>query len=128
MFIPLGLTLNPMFGAAAMSLSSFCVVSNALRLNLFKLRDNRHDHKRTYHLNNEIKEEQAMEKTLEIKGMMCPHCEATVRTTLEALPQVQEAQVSHQTGTAVVTLTGPVEDDVLRRTVEDKGYTVTAIR
>ena len=127
-FIPLGLTLNPMFGAAAMSLSSFCVVSNALRLNLFKLRDNRHDHKRTNHLNNEIKEEQAMEKTLEIKGMMCPHCEATVRTALEALPQVQEAQVSHQTGTAVVTLTGPVEDDTLRRTVEDKGYTVTAIR
>ena len=113
-FIPLGLTLNPMFGAAAMSLSSFCVVSNALRLNLFKLRDNRHDHKRTNHLNNEIKEEQAMEKTLEIKGMMCPHCEATVRTALEALPQVQEAQVSHQTGTAVVTLTGPVEDDILR--------------
>ena len=127
-FIPLGLTLNPMFGAAAMSLSSFCVVSNALRLNLFKLRDNRHDHKRTNHLNNEIKEEQAMEKTLEIKGMMCPHCETTVRTALEALPQVQEAQVSHQTGTAVVTLTGPVEDDILRRTVEDKGYTVTAIR
>ena len=127
-FIPLGLTLNPMFGAAAMSLSSFCVVSNALRLNLFKLRDNRHDHKRTNHLNNETKEEQAMEKTLEIKGMMCPHCEATVRTALEALPQVQEAQVSHQTGTAVVTLTGPVEDDILRRTVEDKGYTVTAIR
>ena len=127
-FIPLGLTLNPMFGAAAMSLSSFCVVSNALRLNLFKLRDNRHDHKRTNHLNNEIKEEQAMEKTLEIKGMMCPHCEAAVRTALEALPQVQEAQVSHQTGTAVVTLTGPVEDDILRRTVEDKGYTVTAIR
>mgnify|MGYP000467317421 CR=1 FL=1 len=123
-----GLKLNPMFGAAAMSLSSFCVVSNALRLNLFKLRDNRHDHKRTNHLNNEIKEEQAMEKTLEIKGMMCPHCEATVRTALEALPQVQEAQVSHQTGTAVVTLTGPVEDDILRRTVEDKGYTVTAIR
>ena len=126
-FIPLGLTLNPMFGAAAMSLSSFCVVSNALRLNLFKLRDNRHDHKRTNHLN-DIKEEQTMEKTLEIKGMMCPHCEATVRTALEALPQVQEAQVSHQTGTAVVTLTGPVEDDILRRTVEDKGYTVTAIR
>ena len=102
-----------MFGAAAMSLSSFCVVSNALRLNLFKLRDNRHDHKRTNHLNNEIKEEQAMEKTLEIKGMMCPHCEATVRTALEALPQVQEAQVSHQTGTAVVTLTGPVEDGLV---------------
>ena len=127
-FIPLGLTLNPMFGAAAMSLSSFCVVSNALRLNLFKLRDNRHDHKRTNHLNNENKEEQTMEKTLEIKGMMCPHCEATVRTTLEAMPQVQAAQVSHESGTAVVTLTAPVEDDVLRRTVEDKGYTVTAIR
>ena len=126
-FIPLGLTLNPMFGAAAMSLSSFCVVSNALRLNLFKLRDNRHDHKRTNHLN-DIKEEQTMEKTLEIKGMMCPHCEATVRTALEAMPQVQAAQVSHESGTAVVTLTGPVEDDVLRRTVEDKGYTVTAIR
>ena len=126
-FIPLGLTLNPMFGAAAMSLSSFCVVSNALRLNLFKLRDNRHDHKRTNHLN-DIKEEQTMEKTLEIKGMMCPHCEATVRTALEAMPQVQTAQVSHESGTAVVTLTAPVEDDTLRRTVEDKGYTVTAIR
>ena len=126
-FIPLGLTLNPMFGAAAMSLSSFCVVSNALRLNLFKLRDNRHDHKRTNHLN-DIKEEQTMEKTLEIKGMMCPHCEATVRTALEAMPRVQAAQVSHESGTAVVTLTAPVEDDTLRRTVEDKGYTVTAIR
>ena len=125
--IPLGITLNPMLGAAAMSLSSFCVVSNALRLNLFKLRDNRHDHKRTNHLN-DIKEEQAMEKTLEIKGMMCPHCEATVRTALEAMPQVQAAQVSHESGTAVVTLTAPVEDDTLRRTVEDKGYTVTAIR
>ena len=111
----------------AMSLSSFCVVSNALRLNLFKLRDNRHDHKRTNHLN-DIKEEQTMEKTLEIKGMMCPHCEATVRTALEAMPQVQAAQVSHESGTAVVTLTAPVEDDTLRRTVEDKGYTVTAIR
>ena len=118
-FIPLGLTLNPMFGAAAMSLSSFCVVSNALRLNLFKLRDNRHDHKRTNHLN-DIKEEQTMEKTLEIKGMMCPHW--------EAMPRVQAAQVSHESGTAVVTLTAPVEDDTLRRTVEDKGYTVTAIR
>jgi len=127
-FIPLGLTLNPMFGAAAMSLSSFCVVSNALRLNLFKLRNNRHDHKRTNHLNNDIKEEQTMEKTLEIKGMMCPHCEAAVRTALEAMPQVQAAQVSHESGTAVVTLTAPVEDDTLRRTVEDKGYTVTAIR
>lgn len=116
-----------MFGAAAMSLSSFCVVSNALRLNLFKLRDNWHDHKRTNHLN-EIKEEQTMEKTLEIKGMMCPHCEATVRTALEAMPQVQAAQVNHESGTAVVTLTAPVEDDTLRRTVEDKGYTVTAIR
>ena len=126
-FVGLGLTLNPMFGAAAMSLSSFCVVSNALRLNLFKLRDNRHDHKRTNHLN-DIKEEQTMEKTLEIKGMMCPHCEATVRTALEAMPQVQAAQVSHESGTAVVTLTAPVEDDTLRRTVEDKGYTVTAIR
>ena len=69
-----------------------------------------------------------MEKTLEIKGMMCPHCEATVRTALEAMPQVQAAQVSHESGTAVVTLTAPVEDDILRRTVEDKGYTVTAIR
>ena len=107
--------------------TDICVVSNALRLNLFKLRDNRHDHKRTNHLN-DIKEEQTMEKTLEIKGMMCPHCEATVRTALEAMPQVQAAQVSHESGTAVVTLTAPVEDDTLRRTVEDKGYTVTAIR
>ena len=120
-------TLFPYTTLFRSSLSSFCVVSNALRLNLFKLRDNRHDHKRTNHLN-DIKEEQTMEKTLEIKGMMCPHCEATVRTALEAMPQVQAAQVSHESGTAVVTLTAPVEDDTLRRTVEDKGYTVTAIR
>ena len=77
---------------------------------------------------NHEKEKETMEKTMEIKGMMCPHCEATVRTALEAMPQVQAAQVSHESGTAVVTLTAPVEDDTLRRTVEDKGYTVTAIR
>ena len=126
-FVPLGLTLNPMFGAAAMSLSSFCVVSNALRLNLFKLRDNRHDHKRTNHLNNEIKEEQAMEKTLEIKGMMCPHCEAAVKKALEAIPEVVDAEVSHTAGTAVVTLQSPVDDAALKKAVEDKDYKVLGI-
>ena len=128
-FIPLGLTLNPMFGAAAMSLSSFCVVSNALRLNLFDLHDARRDHKRASHLKEvpEIKEETTMKKTISIEGMMCTHCEATVKKALEALPEVTEAVVSHTAGTAVVTLSAPVDDAALKAAVEAKDYTVTGI-
>ena len=127
-FIPLGLTLNPMFGAAAMSLSSFCVVSNALRLNLFKLRDARHDHKHVKHSKkHEEKEKNEMEKTLKITGMMCGHCEARVKKALEAVEGVAEAKVSHESGTAVVTLNVPVEDAVLKKAVEDQDYKVTAI-
>ena len=127
-FIPLGLTLNPMFGAAAMSLSSFCVVSNALRLNLFKLRDARHDHKHVKHSKkHEEKEKNEMEKTLKITGMMCGHCEARVKKALEAVEGVAEAKVSHESGMAVVTLNVPVEDAVLKKAVEDQDYKVTAI-
>ena len=127
-FIPLGLTLNPMFGAAAMSLSSFCVVSNALRLNLFKLRDARHDHKHVKHSKkHEEKEKNEMEKTLKITGMMCGHCEARVKKALEAVEGVAEAKVSHESGTAVVTLNVPVEDAALKKAVEDQDYKVTAI-
>ena len=127
-FIPLGLTLNPMFGAAAMSLSSFCVVSNALRLNLFKLRDARHDHKHVKHSKkHEVKEKNEMEKTLKITGMMCGHCEARVKKVLEAVEGVAEAKVSHEAGTAVVTLNAPVEDAVLKKAVEDQDYKVTEI-
>ena len=127
-FIPLGLTLNPMFGAAAMSLSSFCVVSNALRLNLFKLRDARHDHKHVKHSKkHEEKEKNEMEKTLKITGMMCGHCEARVKKALEAVEGVAEAKVSHESGAAVVTLNVPVEDAVLKKAVEDQDYKVTAI-
>ena len=127
-FIPLGLTLNPMFGAAAMSLSSFCVVSNALRLNLFKLRDARHDHKHVKHSKkHEEKEKNEMEKTLKITGMMCGHCEARVKKVLEAVEGVAEAKVSHEAGTAVVTLSAPVEDAVLKKAVEDQDYKVTEI-
>ena len=126
-FIPLGLTLNPMFGAAAMSLSSFCVVSNALRLNLFKLRDASRDKKIKPIELNTFKEETTMEKTMKITGMMCGHCEATVKKTLEAIAGVSAA-VSHENGTAVVTLSAPVEDAALKKAVEDKGYTVTEIK
>ena len=131
-FIPLGLTLNPMLGAAAMSLSSFCVVSNALRLNLFKLRDARHDHKRSKQLKeipieNHKEDTNAMKKTMKIEGMMCGHCEATVKKTLEAIEGVASADVSRESGTAVVTLSAPVEDAALKKAVEDKDYKVTGI-
>ena len=118
----LGWQLNPMFGAAAMSLSSFCVVTNALRLNLFDLRDSRKDKK--------IKqkaEENSMTKTMKIEGMMCGHCEARVKKALEALPEVTEAAVSHESGTAVVTLNAPVEDKALKKAVEDQDYKVVSI-
>ena len=127
-FIPLGLTLNPMFGAAVMSLSSFCVVSNALRLNLFKLRDPRHDHKHAGQIKktNTVTGEQ-MIKTLKITGMMCSHCEATVKGALEALDGVVSAEVSHESGTARVTLAGDISDRALKKAVEAKGYKVNGI-
>ena len=127
-FIPLGLTLNPMFGAAAMSLSSFCVVSNALRLNLFRLHDAAHDKKARPATLPALQTEAAITKTITIDGMMCEHCEATVKKALEALPGVQSAQVSHEKGAAVVTLSAPVEDAALRKAVEDEDYRVISIR
>ena len=127
-FVSLGLTLNPMLGAAAMSLSSFCVVSNALRLNLFKLHDASRDHKRKNHIKEIKKETTEMEKTMKITGMMCSHCEATVKKVLEAIPEVAGAKVSHEAGTAVVTLSAPVDDAVLKNAVEAKDYTVTEIK
>ena len=146
LFIPFGLTLNPMFGAAAMSLSSFCVVSNALRLNLFDLHSTRHDHKtaspaaapvQSAAENNkksdaeapEVKtEDHTMKKTLKVEGMMCGHCEARVKKALEALPEVDEAVVSHEAGTAIVTLNAEVADDVLKNAVEAQDYKVTGIQ
>ena len=124
-WIPIfGWTLNPMFGAAAMSLSSFCVVSNALRLNLFQLHDAGKDKKikKKHH-----KEETTMEKTMKIEGMMCGHCEAAVKKALEAVDGVASAEVSHTSGTAVVTLSKPVDSAVLKKAVEDKDYKVTSI-
>ena len=126
-FIPLGLTLNPMFGAAAMSLSSFCVVTNALRLNLFRLHDASRDRKRNRKKTTSPtpgKERNIMEKTLKIEGMMCGHCEARVKKALEALPEVQQAVASHEAGTAVVTLTADVADAKLKETVEAQDYQV----
>ena len=127
-FIPLGLTLNPMFGAAAMSLSSFCVVTNALRLNLFKLRDASRDHKiRQKDTDFTVSAPGAMRKTLHIEGMMCPHCEMRVKQALEAVPGVSEATASHEKGTAAVTLSAQVDNDALRAAVEVQDYKVTAI-
>ena len=120
-----GWKLNPMFGAAAMSLSSFCVVTNALRLNLFSMYDARKDKKIKKSKKKETKE---MKKTMEIKGMMCGHCEARVKKCLEALPQVEEAIVSHKDGTAVVTLAEALDDAVLKKTVEDQDYEVISIK
>lgn len=127
-----GWELNPMFGAAAMSLSSFCVVTNALRLNLFNINNSSRDKnikKAKKNLNNdkENKEEKFMTKTMKIEGMMCGHCEATVKKALEALEGVKEALVSHEAGTAVVMLNGEVDDAVLKKAVEDKDYTVTSL-
>ena len=124
-----GWKLNPMFGAAAMSLSSFCVVSNALRLNLFKMYDASKDKKLKAKKEKKVskKEDKTMKKVMHIEGMMCGHCEATVKKALEALPQVEEAVVSHEAGTAELTLNAEIADDVLKKTVEDKDYTVTSI-
>ena len=132
----LGWKLNPMFGAAAMSLSSFCVVTNALRLNLLNIRSTKKDKKKQKAIdvslininNNEKKEVNEMTKTMNIKGMMCGHCEATVKKALEALPEVASAEVSHEKGTAVVTLEKEIADDVLKKTVEDKDYEVVEIK
>ena len=148
-----GWKLNPMFGAAAMSLSSFCVVTNALRLNWFRMHDNSRDQRlkkqaqinqgtvrkgreqevssgkdsREKQQNQTNKEETKMTKTMKIEGMMCGHCEARVKKCLEALSQVNEAAVSHETGTAVVTLNADIADEVLKKTVEDQDYQVTGI-
>ncbi len=125
-WVPLfGWQLNPMFGAAAMSLSSVCVVTNALRLNFFNIRSAKRDKKiKTVEVKIEAKETATMEKTMKIEGMMCAHCEARVKKCLEALPQVDEAVVSHEQGTAVLKLNADVSDDVLKKAVEDQGYEV----
>ena len=124
-WIPLlGWQLNPMFGAAAMSLSSFCVVTNALRLNFFDITNPKKDRKIKY---KSKKDDNAMTKTMKIDGMMCSHCEGRVKQSLEGLAQVSQAEVSHEKGTAVVTLTAEVSNDVLKKTVEDQGYNVISI-
>jgi Cu2+-exporting ATPase len=116
-----------MFAAAAMSLSSFCVVTNALRLNLIDIYNPKRDKKIQNKNNNRKMEETTMTKTMNIEGMMCGHCEATVKKALEALPQVDEAVVSHEKGTAILTLNAEISNDELKKTVEDKEYKVTNI-
>ena len=128
LFIPFGLTLNPMFGAAAMSLSSFCVVSNALRLNLFNPRDGKKDKPLKPKHSNHLEEVTTMEKTMKIEGMMCGHCEARVKKALEALPEVSAASVSHESGTAVVTLSAALANEALKKAVEDQDYKVLNIQ
>jgi Cu2+-exporting ATPase len=133
-----GWKLNPMFGAAAMSLSSFCVISNALRLNLFRIHDASHDKKVKQPTQNasekkqnmpvKNKEDNPMKKTMKIEGMMCGHCEARVKKALENLPAVEEAVVSHEAGTAVITLKEEVEDALLKKAVEDQDYKVISIQ
>ena len=117
-----GWQLDPMFGAAAMSLSSVCVVTNALRLNLFRAHD---DNKKS---NRNTKEKTNMKKTVNITGMMCGHCEARVKKTLLALPGVESAEVSHATGTAVITLNAELADEVITNAIAEQGYTVTGIK
>lgn len=123
-----GWQLNPMFGAAAMSLSSFCVVTNALRLNWFKMYDGSKDKKIKIRKNKEIKEEKMMTKTMKIEGMMCGHCEARVKKALEALAEVDVAEVSHEAGTAVVTLNREIDNGTLKKAVEDQDYKVLDIQ
>jgi Cu2+-exporting ATPase len=155
LLVPLGITMDPMFGALAMSLSSFCVVTNALRLNLMSVHDTKGDGRRwgnnekhpvlpdadgkllaEYSRQKEMEEQKALEaerkenlmkKTMEIKGMMCPHCEATVKKALEAVAGVTGAEVSHEKGTAVVSMDAEIADDVLKKAVEDKDYEVLGI-
>ena len=144
-FVAFGLTLNPMFGAAAMSLSSFCVVSNALRLNLCKVHDGSHD--RPLHKKTTVAENQSVQKsgkngaidkttegttgstvTVKIKGMMCEHCENHVRTALEALPEISEAVVSHKEGTAILTMAGALNEKQIKKAVDEAGYKVLSIK
>ena len=125
LWIPIfGWQLNPMFGAAAMSLSSFCVVSNALRLNLFDIYNSKKDRKIK---SKAEKEKNNMEKTIKIEGMMCPHCENRVKTTLESFEQVVSAEVSHKSGTAVITLNSEISEEILKNAVENDGYKVVSI-